>query len=262
MVPTRADSPHVPLSPNEIADDVLSCYEVGITSVHLHARDEDGVPTWKPDYYADIIGRIRPHAPDLVICVTTSGRLEQDVSRRAAVLELDGDLKPDMASLTLASMNFSKEASLNSPETVQTLAGIMLDKGITPELEVFDTGMLNYVHYLIGKKLLTPPFVVNFLLGGVASAQATPLDLGSLLARLPDQATWLVAGIGTAQLTANILGLASGGGVRVGLEDNLHLNAERTELATNRQLVERVARIANECGRPLLSSSEFRRLRL
>jgi len=262
MVPTRADSPHVPLTPSEIAEDVLSCYEVGVTSVHLHARDEKGIPTWKPEYYADIIGRIRPFAPDLVICVTTSGRLEQDVSKRAAVLELDGDLKPDMASLTLSSMNFSAEASLNSPDTVQTLAATMLDRGITPELEVFDTGMLNYAHYLIGKGLLTPPFVVNFLLGGVASAQATPLDLGSLQARLPDHTTWLVAGIGRAQLTANVLGLISGGGIRVGLEDNLYLDRNRTQLATNRQLVERVVRIANECDRVVMSSAEFRRVGL
>jgi 3-keto-5-aminohexanoate cleavage enzyme len=258
MVPTRADSPHVPLSPAEIADDVLSCYEVGMTSVHLHARDKQGVPTWEPDYYADIIGRIRPFAPDLVVCVTTSGRLESDVSKRSAVLDLDGDLKPDMASLTLSSMNFSKEASVNSPETVQTLAQLMLDRGITPELEIFDTGMLNYAHYLIGKGLLRPPYVVNFLLGGVATAQATPLDLGSLHARLPQSAMWLVAGIGTAQLDANLLGLVSGGGVRVGLEDNLHLDRKRTVLATNRQLVERIHRLASELGRPILTGSKFR----
>jgi 3-keto-5-aminohexanoate cleavage enzyme len=258
MVPRRADSPHVPLTPAEIADDVLSCYEVGITSVHLHARDQNGVPTWEPDYYADIIGRIRPYAPDLVVCVTTSGRLESDVAKRAAVLDLDGDLKPDMASLTLSSMNFSKEASVNSPETVQTLAGLMRDRGITPELEVFDTGMLNYAHYLIGKKLLRPPYVVNLLLGGVASAQATPLDLGSMLARLPQPAMWLVAGIGTTQLDANVLGLASGGGVRVGLEDNLHRDRGRKTLATNRVLVERIHRIAGELERPIMSGRHFR----
>ena len=259
MVPTRADSPYVPLTPEEIADDVLACVERGITSVHLHARDADGHPAWEPDYYADIISRIRPHAPELVICVTTSGRLESSVAKRSAVLDLDGDLKTDMASLTLASMNFSREESVNAPQTVQTLAQMMLERGIKPELEVFDTGMLNYAHYLIGKGLLTPPYVVNFLLGGIATAQATPLDLGSLLARLPQPATWLVAGIGTSQLSANTLGLASGGGVRVGLEDNLHLDSSRSVLATNRALVERIHRIAGELGRPVMSSSQFRR---
>lgn len=259
MVPTRADSPHVPLSPQEIVDDVLACVELGITSVHLHARDADGRPAWEPDYYADIIGRIRPYAPDLVICVTTSGRVESSVEKRSAVLELDGDLKPDMASLTLASMNFSREASVNAPETVRTLAEMMRERGIKPELEVFDTGMLNYAHYLIGKGLLTPPYVVNFLLGGIASAQATPLDLGSLVARLPQPATWLVAGIGTSQLSANTLGLASGGGVRVGLEDNLYLDSSRTVPATNTGLVERIHRIARELGRSVMSSGQFRR---
>jgi 3-keto-5-aminohexanoate cleavage enzyme len=258
MVPVKSDSPHVPLAPAEIAEDVLACYERGISSVHLHARDEEGIPTWKPEYYADIISRIRPYATDLVICVTTSGRREPDVDRRAAVLELDGDVKPDMASLTLSSMNFSKEASVNSPDTIQELASLMREKDIVPELEVFDTGMLNYAHYLMGKGLLKSPLVINFLLGGVATAQATPLDLGVLLARVPKESIWLVAGIGTAQLSANVLGLASGGGVRVGLEDNLHFDTQRTHLATNRQLVERVHRLAEEMGRPMMTSAQLR----
>jgi uncharacterized protein (DUF849 family) len=155
-------------------------------------------------------------------------------------------------------MNFSKEASVNSPDTIQELASLMREKDIVPELEIFDTGMLNYAHYLMGKGLLKSPLVINFLLGGVATAQATPLDLGVLLARVPKESIWLVAGIGTAQLSANVLGLASGGGVRVGLEDNLHLDTQRTQLATNRQLVERVHRLAEEMGRPMMTSAQLR----
>lgn len=258
MVPTRADSPYVPLSPEEIADQVLECAAIGITTVHLHARDSSGEPAWQRDYYSEIISRIRPQNPELVICVTTSGRKEGSLDRRADVLELDGAVKPDMASLTLSSMNFASTASVNSPQVVTALANLMLEKGIKPELEIFDTGMVNYVNYLIAKGVLQPPFVANLLLGGVATSQATPLDLGFLIERLPTPTTWMVAGIGRAQLSANVMGLASGGGVRVGLEDNLHLDNARTRLATNLELVKRITDIGNSMGRQVMPAGEFR----
>lgn len=258
MVPRREDSPHVPLHAEEIAQQVLECAEVGITSVHLHARDDEGDPAWQRDYYSDIISRVRTHRPDVVVCVTTSGRRENDIAKRADVLELAGDVKPDMASLTLSSMNFAVTASINAPQDVAELATLMLERGITPELEIFDTGMINYVHYLIAKKILRPPYVVNLLLGGVATAQATPLDLGFMVERLPVSATWLVAGIGRTQLSANVMGLASGGGVRVGLEDNLHFDNARTRLASNLELVTRIVDIGHSLGRPVMTPQQFR----
>lgn len=258
MVPSRKDSPHVPLDPKEIADQVLECAEVGITSVHLHARDLSGEPAWQRDYYSEIISLIRPHSPELVICVTTSGRKEGSLARRADVLELDGAVKPDMASLTLSSMNFAATASVNSPQVVTALAGLMLEKGIKPELEIFDTGMINYVNYLVSKGILKPPFIANLLLGGVATAQATPLDLGFMVERLPSATTWLVAGIGRTQLPANVMGLASGGGVRVGLEDNLHFDDARTRLATNLELVKRISNIGESMGLVVMTPKELR----
>ena len=240
MVPRREDSPFVPLSAEEIAEQVLEAAVLGITSVHLHARGADGNPAWEREHFAAIIERIREDNRELVICVTTSGRVESDFSKRSDVLNLEGALVPDMASLTLSSMNFATTASLNAPSTVQDLALAMREKGIKPELEVFDTGMLNYAHYLIGKGILTPPFVVNFIMGGPATIQATPLELGTLIARLPSDSTWLAGGIGRSQLSANALALASGGGVRVGLEDNLHWDSARSRLASNRELLERI----------------------
>jgi uncharacterized protein (DUF849 family) len=258
IVPQRTDSPHVPLSPAEIVDDVLLCAEKGISSVHLHARHPNGDPAWERDIFAEIISGIRAERTDLVICVTTSGRVESDVSKRSDVLALDGDLKPDMASLTLSSMNFAASASINSPQTVQALAETMQQRGIIPELEIFDTGMVNYLHYLRQKNILTPPFVVNLLLGGVASSQATPLDLGFLVERLPEGALWSAAGMGRSQLAANTLALASGGGVRVGLEDNLYHDDDRTTLATNVGLVSRVVEIAKQLERRPMTPTEFR----
>ena len=107
VVPTRDMSPHVPLQPDEIVADVLAAAEAGITIAHLHARDVRGAPTYRREVYARIIGGIRERAPDLVICVSCSGRQARLFEQRAEVLDLDGDLKPDMASLTLSSLTDS-----------------------------------------------------------------------------------------------------------------------------------------------------------
>jgi 3-keto-5-aminohexanoate cleavage enzyme len=258
MVPMRSDSPSLPLTAEEIAEQVLEAAQLGITSVHLHARRSDGSPAWEVDYYEDIIARIRRDDPELVICVTTSGRVESELGKRSQVLSIDGANKPDMASLTLSSMNFATAASINGPEVVKFLARTMASKGIKPELEVFDTGMLNYVDYLASKGLLTPPYVVNFIMGGPATVQAGPLELGLMLARLPMNSVWLAGGIGRSQLTAATLALASGGGVRVGLEDNLFFDKARTRLASNRDLVQRVLSIAEHLELAPMSSPDFR----
>lgn len=260
VLPDKASNGNVPLTPDEVAADVLACCEPGITIVHLHARDDNGRPTHRKDRYAQIIARIRERRPDLVICVSCSGRVCNEFAERSEVLELDGDVRPDMASLTLGSLNFTRGPSINSPAMIRDLALKMRDRGIKPELEVFDVGMVNYARYLIEHDVLTPPFYFNVLLGNIASAQVDLLHIGSMLAHLPEQSTWSLAGIGAAQLPANALAIALGGGIRVGLEDNLWLDAARTELASNRQLVERAARIAALHGRPVMQPSEFRDL--
>jgi len=252
------DSPHVPVGPEEIAEQVLDCADLGISSVHLHARGPTAEPAWQRDIFADIISRIRVERPDLVICVTTSGRVETAVDKRSDVLQLEGAVKPDMASLTLSSMNFAASASINAPDTVKELAGIMRDRSVVPELEIFDTGMVNYLRYLASKDLVGPPYVVNFILGGIATAQATPLDLGHLVERLPADSLWSVGGIGRAQLPSTAMSLGAGGGVRVGLEDNLYFDSARTRLATNRELVTRVLEIGAALGRRPMTPAELR----
>ncbi len=153
-VPTRRMSVHVPLQPREIVADILRCAEEGITLAHIHARDEQGAPTYDKDVYARIIGGVRDVREDIVLCVSCSGRNFQEIEKRAEVLDLRGDLKPDMASLTLSSLNFSRQASLNAPDVIQELAQRMRDAGIKPELEVFDLGMANYARYLQRKGLI------------------------------------------------------------------------------------------------------------
>jgi 3-keto-5-aminohexanoate cleavage enzyme len=215
MIPTRTMTPHVPLTPEEIIADVLKCRDLGITAVHLHARDGNGQTTYKKDLYAEIIRGIRNADKDLVLCVSTSGRDFNEFEKRSDVLDLEGDLKPDMASLTLSSLNFNKTASVNSPGMIQDLAKKMLKKNIKPELEVFDVGMINYAKYLINKGLLTPPYYFTLLLGNIACAQANLMHLGYMIHELPVDSFYSVAGIGNAQLPMNAVSIAYGGGVRV-----------------------------------------------
>ena len=258
MVPTRRMSPHVPLQPNEIVSDVLAAAEIGVTIVHLHARDEDGEPTHRKEVYARIIGGIRDVRPDLMICVSCSGRKVQRPEDRADVLGLSGDLKPDMASLTLSSLNFPRQASTNAPDTIAYLAKEMLERGILPEIEIFDLGMANVLHFLQDKGLVTRPAYANLLFGNLATAQADFLEIGAVVSRLPTGTIWSLAGIGASQLPVAAMAAAAAPGVRIGLEDNLWLDAGRTRLARNVELVERVHALAALMDRPVMPSNDLR----
>ena len=261
MIPTKAMTPHVPLSPDEIAADVQEACELGITMVHLHAREAGtGEPTYKAEVYGRIIEKVRAFAPDLVICVSLSGRNFPELEKRAEPLQLTGDLKPDMGSLTLSSVNFNRTASVSEPATIQGLARIMQEKGILPELEAFDIGMINYARYLEHKGLLAAPHYFNLLLGNIACAQADLLHLGVMVRDLPAGSLWSAAGIGDAQLSMNAVAIAAGGGVRVGLEDNIWYDGGRTQLARNADLVRRVHALAEANERAIMPPSTLRGL--
>ncbi|HVU23391.1 MAG TPA: 3-keto-5-aminohexanoate cleavage protein [Opitutus sp.] len=258
MVPTREHSPHVPLTVAEIVEDVCACVAAGASMAHLHARDAHGAPSCDASIFGEIIAGIRERHPDTVIVVSTSGRLVSDVAQRASALNLGGPVKPDMASLTLGSLNFVNQASVNSPATIQRLAELMKERGIKPELEIFDLGMVNFACRLIDRGLIEPPFYFNLLLGNIATAQLDLLHLAALVNGLPPGSTWSVAGIGRTQAVANAMGAIVGHGVRTGLEDNLWLDDQRTRLATNRELVARCTAVAAALGRPLATAAQVR----
>jgi 3-keto-5-aminohexanoate cleavage enzyme len=260
MVPTTADNPSVPVTPEAIAADCAACYEAGGSIFHLHARDPDESATYRAEVYREIILAVRARCPDGIICVSTSGRTHKTFDQRSAVLGLDGDAKPEMASLTLGSMNFPKQASVNEPSMIQGLAERMHECGIVPELEVFDFGMLDYAKYLIGRGILREPFYFNLLLGSLGTASATAFNLASLVASMPSGATWAGAGIGRFQFHVNSLAVTMGGHVRIGLEDNLYYDAGKTKPATNEGLVQRIAALARAAERPPVRPDEARKI--
>lgn len=259
MIPVKSLTPHVPISINEIIEDIHLAWELGITKVHLHARDPlTEEASYKKEIYAALIEGIRKFAPTLVICVSLSGRTFFKFEERSEALELDGSLKPDMGSLTLSSLNFNKIESINSPDMIQNLAEKMQKLGIVPELEAFDAGMINYAKYLIKRGLLTPPYYFNLLLGNIACAQADILHAGIMVRDLPEGSIWSFAGIGDQQLKMNSIAIAIGGGVRVGLEDNIWFDSSRTVLASNTDLIKRIHVLAGANDRKIMTSEDFR----
>jgi 3-keto-5-aminohexanoate cleavage enzyme len=261
MIPTKEMTPHVPVTVKEIIEDVHKAVDIGITMVHLHARDEKtGSPTYKAEIYGEIIAGIRAFAKDLIICVSLSGRNINEFEKRADPLTLQGDLKPDMGSLTLSSLNFNNVASINSPEMINLLAGEMRSRGILAELEAFDAGMINYAKYLETKGILEPPHYFNLLLGNIACAQADMLHTGIMIRDLPNNSIWSLAGIGKYQLMMNSLAMVTGGGVRIGLEDNIWFDKARTKLATNSDLLHRIHRLAEAHERNIMSAEQLRKL--
>ncbi|UCB53367.1 MAG: 3-keto-5-aminohexanoate cleavage protein [Candidatus Zixiibacteriota bacterium] len=260
MIPGKNDNPNVPITPDEIAEDCHRCYEAGALVFHLHARDKNGEPTYGSELYHDIITKVRGKCPDAVICVSTSGRVFKSFEKRSEVLNLDGNAKPDMASLTLGSLNFPQQASVNEPDMIQALAEKMNRQGIVPELEVFDMGMLDYAKYLIDRKVLHEPFYFNLLLGSLGTLSATPFHLSTLAMSLPSNATWAAAGIGKFQFYVNSMAITMGGHVRVGLEDNIYMDTKKQELATNLKLVERLVRLARSAERETCTPIEARKI--
>lgn len=255
MMARKEHNAALPVRAEEIATDARACVEAGASILHLHGREEDETPDWRPQTYARILGAVREVAGDAILCVSTSGRRVQDLDRRAACLDVSP--RPDMASLTLGSLNFLREGVVNAPSMIRGLARRMAERGVRPELEVFDIGMARMAASLVDEGVLEPPCYVNILLGNAGTAGADAEDLCAIVRHLPEDTTWCVAGIGRQQLRANTMGLLFGDGVRVGLEDNLYIDENKSP-ATNAALIRRITEIGRLLGLRPATPSEVR----
>lgn len=255
-VPGKRDNPLVPITPEEIAADAVACAKAGASVVHLHVRDEEGVPVHRRDLYERAIMPIREQVPELAICVTTSSRVDPAPAARVVGLELEEALRPEMASLTLGSFNFPNSISVNPPVTIVALLERMNELGVRPEFEVFEPGMVNTLHVLAERGLVPDPPVVNILLGSMGSSPAFVGDLARIVEKLPPEAEWAAAGIGVFQRPMTIAAAIMDGNVRTGLEDNPRGDGEPWR---NVDAVRVAAEAAQLAGRPLASPAEARR---
>lgn len=260
MIPSKLHTPYVPISIEEIIEDAIKVHDAGASVVHIHARDENGLPTPDASIYEKILNGIRRERPGLICCVSTSGRNRSDFKSRSEVLELTGKGKPDMASLTLGSLNFLTGSSINSIDIIEQLAMKMKEKKIKPELEVFDYGMINLATYLERHQLISGKKYFNLLLGNINTAPATMGNLSALSDALPKGSIWGASGLGKFQLPMNTAAILAGGHVRVGIEDSIYYDYKQTQLTSNETLVKRVVRIYNELQREIATTQEAREI--
>jgi len=253
-LPTKKVTPYVPITPEEIVQTAVACEAAGAAVIHIHARNPvDESPSTDFAIFEEIYVGIKEKTR-LVTQISTGGRAGMSYEARNERLRL----KPEMASLTTGSVNFPNSVYENSPQLIDALAADMKRLAIKPEMEIFDTSMINNATTLISKGLAAPPLHFDFVMGLRGAIPATVENLVHLKNTIPLYATWTVAGIGATQLPMNTHAILMGGHVRVGLEDNVFFS--KGELTTNERLVERMVRIAGILGREIATPDEAREI--
>src|SRR3990172_8794916 len=254
-VPRKKDTPHVPVTPDEIAETAYLCEQAGAAIIHVHCRDENERPTSRFEIFQETVDKIRKRTK-LVVMTSTSGIAGSTDPDRAAPLKTN----PEMGSLTTGSLNFAgRKPSIvyvNTVETVQFLAKTMLDSHIKPEIEAFDVGFIQQGRKLIEMGLVEEPAHFQLVMGVDGGVPATPENLVHMVGQLPPTATYVVAGMSRMQLPMTTMAILTGGHARVGLEDNLYLR--KGVLARNEELVGRVRHLAEDIQREVATPDEAR----
>jgi len=256
MTPKDAN-PHIPLTPEEIAEDAYKCWKAGAAVVHLHMRDDQGIGTMDKEKFKKTIDLIKAKTDcDVVTNCTTSGDNRASYEERMAHLEY---VQPEMASYDAGSFNWMPNGIFdNSPQFLNALGLKMKELGVKPELEIFDSGFMNIAKYYLKKEVLTNPLHYQFVLGVLGGMDATVKNLQFLYEMLPENATWSAFGVGKNHLPIMYATLALGGNIRVGLEDNIYYSPGVH--ATNVSLVERAVRVIREFGKEPASPDEARQI--
>lgn len=251
---TKEANPALPTSPEEIGEAACLCRQAGASMVHIHARKPDGTSTQDSQTYGEIISQIRRRC-DILIQVSTGGAVGMTPEERMQPLALG----PDMATLSTGSVNFGEDLFVNTMEDIRAFAKSMAREKVRPEIEVFDTGMVQNALSLVKEGILQLPLHFDLVLGVPGAMPGTPEALMYMRSLLPGGCTWTVAGIGRAELTLGAMAIILGGHVRVGFEDNIYY--QRGQLAkSNAQLVQRVVRLAAELGRAVATPEEAKRI--
>jgi len=257
---TRAQTPHVPITPDEIAADVVECAKAGASVAHLHVRDENGKNSMATDKFVEVVTKVRKAVADagldVVLNLTTSGSAFSE-ELRVAHLPV---LMPEMCSYDPGSMNWANSyVFLNTPSFLEKLGTKCNELNIKPEIEIFDAGMIGNVEYYLKKGFLKQPLHCQFVLDVPGGMPGNLESLAYLIPKLPQGSTWSITGIGKAHVPMMLAGLAAGcDGLRVGLEDNIFL--EKGVYATNAQLVARAVEYGKMAGREIATAEETRQM--
>ena len=246
----------VPVTPEEIADDVYKVWKAGATICHLHMRDDKWNGTMDRDRFAETVRLIRAHEDcDIIINCTSSGENNASDDRRLEHFKTVPGI--EIGSYDVGTFLWGGAGTFyNTPDFLKKAAAVYDEKGIKPECEIFDMGMLSNVKWLIKNGFVKTPMYCQLVLGVVGGMDATVENLIYLVKHLPEGTYWSAAGIGTAHLPIMYAALAMGGHIRVGLEDNLYMS--RGVKATNVSLVERAVAAIHEYGKEPATPTEAR----
>jgi uncharacterized protein (DUF849 family) len=257
---TKEQTPHVPITPDEIAADGLECVKAGASILHVHVRDAKGFNVMDKDVFAEVVGKIREKVAqaglDVVINVTTSGSKFSYEQRMSHL----GVVKPEMCSYDPGTMNWANSyVFLNEPKFLEELGTLTQELGIKPEIEIFDAGMIGNVNHYVKKGFLKTPLHCQLVLGVPGGMPGNAESVAYLLPKIPADSTWSITGIGKDHVPCMLIGLAEGcHGLRVGLEDNIFF--EKGVLATNPQLVARAVEFGKLAGREIANAAEARQI--
>jgi 3-keto-5-aminohexanoate cleavage enzyme len=251
----RDIAPYIPMTPEEITQSAIECWRAGAAVVHIHVRDpKTGLGSQDVELFKRVVDPLREKT-DLILSLTTSGIPGRNLSIEERLAPLA--LNPEMASFDAGSINLGGSAFINDPPFLDQAALMMKESGVKPEIEIFDLGMMVTSLRMRKEGKLLDPLHFQFVLGTPWGAPATPKAFLHIHDYLPPNATWSNIGIGPGQMPMAAMGLIMKGHIRIGMEDSIYLR--RGELArSNAQLVERVARLAHEYGRPPASPDEAR----
>ncbi|HEV2605780.1 MAG TPA: 3-keto-5-aminohexanoate cleavage protein [Microvirga sp.] len=271
---TPDQTPHLPITPNEIADAALDAAEAGAAIVHLHVRDpQTGKPSMELALYREVIDRIRSRNPQLILNITTGpgGRFvpSPDDPRVAAPgttllvpekrVEHIAILKPDICTLDLNTMNSGGQVVINTPGNVRRMAKVIAEAGVKPEIELFDSGDIALMHDLVRDGTLKGPQLCSFVMGVAYGFQPSPETVLYARNLLPADAQFTAIGIGRASFTTVALSYLAGGHVRVGLEDAVFIS-KGVLAPSNAAMVEKARRIVEDLGGQIATTREAREI--
>lgn len=251
---TKENNPNVPYTVEEIAREAESAYKAGASIIHLHVREDDGTPTQDKERFRACIEAIKERCPDAIIQPSTGGAVGMSDLERLQPTELH----PEMATLDCGTCNFGgDEVFVNTENTIKNFGKLMIERGVKPEVEVFDKGMVDYAIKYAKQGFIKEPMHFDFVLGVQMTASAR--DLSFMVESIPAGSTWTVAGVGRHEFPMAALAIVMGGHVRVGFEDNVFIS-KGVLAKSNGELVEKVVKLAELLGREVATPAEAREI--
>lgn len=254
---TKEMNPNLPVTPEEQAMAAAECVAQGASVIHLHARDSKGRPSQNfKDFRASVEAIREACDPKPIIQMSSGGAVGVPMDERIRPIV---ELRPEMASLNVASMNFGEDVFLNHPLDVKAFAKRMKELNVIPEIEIYDAGHVAIAKGLLKEGLISHPVHYQFVLGVPGGLPGELRNLTFLVDSISVEDTWAVAGIGRYELPLAMASIPIGGHVRVGFEDNIYY-VKGVLAKSNAELVARVRRIAKECARPVATPEEARKI--